>query len=287
MTLSLQLTPQNSRSANSLDFIARCVGGYDTIMNPLPVSLPGSSPPGSRSKASRQITRNRASYSCRCCRRRKVRCDKIHPICGNCSKNNNECIYDAVTQKDDNARDTSQPAHGVKRRRENAQTLEEGVDELQSIYGHLKQNGSSTNEKSDPRAIESRLDKLMSMIERLGGTNQALEAVAENHNIPITKVESTTSNDEGPNHSHGNAISRPTSPRRIAAESSGDEFPIPSGRATDLVDPVGSLNLGHLSLEDGGRSRLVKFGFDGPQFTDPSQICRHDILGLYLGRGML
>ena len=44
-------------------------------------------------------------------------------------------------------------------------------------------------------------------------------------------------------------------PRRAAADSSGDEFPIPSGHATDLVDPVGSLNLGHLSLEDGGRSR--------------------------------
>lgn len=47
----------------------------------------------------------------------------------------------------------------------------------------------------------------------------------------------------------------PPSPRRAAADSSGDEFPIPSGHATDLVDPVGSLNLGHLSLEDGGRSR--------------------------------
>ena len=48
--------------------------------------------------------------------------------------------------------------------------------------------------------------------------------------------------------------SRPDSPRRVA-DSSNDEFPIPSGHATDLVDPVGSLNLGHLSLEDGGKSR--------------------------------
>ena len=54
---------------------------------------------------------------------------------------------------------------------------------------------------------------------------------------------------------NGRPVSRPSSPRRMAPESSGDEFPIPSGQATDLVDPIGSLNLGHLSLDDGGRSR--------------------------------
>jgi hypothetical protein len=47
-----------------------------------------------------------------------------------------------------------------------------------------------------------------------------------------------------------NAGSRAASPRRTV-DSSGDEFPIPKGNATDPVDPVGSLNLGHLSLEDG------------------------------------
>jgi hypothetical protein len=50
------------------------------------------------------------------------------------------------------------------------------VDELQSIYGHLKQAGSSAAHKG---AIEARLDKLMSMIERIGG-DQAVEA-AERH----------------------------------------------------------------------------------------------------------
>ncbi|KAJ5746877.1 uncharacterized protein N7511_008573 [Penicillium nucicola] len=222
-------------------------------MNPLSFPLSGSSPPESRLRLSRQITRNRASYSCRTCRRRKV-----HPICGNCVKNNTECIYDASAQKNEDARDTSQHAHGVKRRRENAQTLEEGVGELQSIYGDLRQAEASKSDKSDPRAIESRLDKLMSMIERLGGTNQALEAVAENETIPETKGETKPLHESRLGPSNGNVtLSQPASPRRIAAESSGDEFPIPSGRATDLVDPVGSLNLGHLSLEDGGRSRYV------------------------------
>src|SRR5271163_1988348 len=56
------------------------------------------------------ITRNRASYSCLMCRKRKIRCDKVnegapsscarfsyslvqvHPICENCSKTNEQCV---------------------------------------------------------------------------------------------------------------------------------------------------------------------------------------------------
>lgn len=175
-------------------------------------------------------------------------------------KNNTECIYDVSSQKDDDARDgSSQNAHGVKRRREMPRTLEEGVDELQSLYGQLRR-AESTGEKPDPGAIESRLDKLMSMIERLGETGQTLEDVGIQVAALDTKVEPTEL--DGPranNDPNGNKTpSRSTSPRRIASESSSDEFPIPSGQATDLVDPVGSLNLGHLSLEDGGRSRLVR-----------------------------
>ncbi|KAI2720948.1 transcriptional regulator family: Fungal Specific TF [Penicillium roqueforti] len=230
--------------------------------NAQPVS--GPSIPGNSSAPSslrgplaggRQITRNRASYSCHTCRRRKVKCDKIHPICGNCVKNNTECIYDVSSQKDDDRRDGSpQNIHGIKRRREMPRTLEEDVDELQSLYGHLKR-AESTGEKPDPSAIESRLDKLMSMIERLGRNGQTLEDVE----IQATAVEPPQLDDSRPSNSlDGNKTPpRSTSPRRIAAESSSDEFPIPSGQATDLVDPVGSLNLGHLSLEDGGRSRYV------------------------------
>ncbi|KAJ5345831.1 hypothetical protein N7452_003835 [Penicillium brevicompactum] len=193
----------------------------------------------------RQITRNRASYSCHTCRRRKVKCDKTHPICGNCVKNNTECIYDVSSQKDEEVREEpSQPAHGIKRRRKTPRPLEEDVDELQSIYGHLRQADPETGEKPDTGAIESRLDKLMSMIERT---------------TPDTKVEPRQLDDlRQHNQLNGNGTAkRAPSPRRVAADSSGDEFPIPSGQATDLVDPVGTLNLGHLSLEDGGRSRYV------------------------------
>ncbi|KAJ5625252.1 transcriptional regulator family: Fungal Specific TF [Penicillium lagena] len=198
----------------------------------------------------RLITRNRASYSCHMCRRRKVKCNKVHPVCGNCVKNGTDCVYDVSSQNDENPRDSSRSGHGVKRRKGTPRTLEEDVDELQSIYGHLRQTGSSAAHKG---AIEARLDKLMSMIERIGG-DQAVEA-AERRTAslePVVKEEPLPNNDWKRSSSE-----RSASPRRAGAESSGDEFPIPSGQATDLVDPVGSLNLGHLSLEDGGRSRYV------------------------------
>ncbi|QQK48436.1 C6 transcription factor, putative [Penicillium digitatum] len=207
----------------------------------------------------RQITRNRASYSCHTCRRRKVKCNKIHPRCGNCVKNNTECIYNVPSQKEDDGRDgSSHNAHGVKRRREMSRTLEEDVDELRSLYGHLRR-AQTTGEKPDPSAIELRLDKLMLMIERLGESGQTFEDVRMQATAQDVKVDPTQLDDpRASNDLNGNKTpSRSTSPHVFAAESSSDEFPIPSGQATDLVDPVGSLNLGHLSLEDGGRSRYV------------------------------
>lgn len=145
-----------------------------------------------------------------------------------------------------------QDGHGVKRRRQTPRTWEEDVDELQTIYGQMRQTETSAGQKSNPRAIEHRLDKLMSMIDRLGSSAQAPEAAEKNAAVELALLEELRQTHAR----NGRAVSsRPSSPRRAAAESSGDEFPIPSGQATDLVDPVGSLNLGHLSLDDGGRSR--------------------------------
>ncbi|KAL4891598.1 hypothetical protein BDV59DRAFT_66255 [Aspergillus ambiguus] len=205
----------------------------------------------------RQITRNRASYSCHTCRRRKVKCDKIHPVCGNCVKNGTECAYDAPPQKD--VAGHSKNGHGVKRRRETSQPVEvDPLEDLQSIYGHLKQAGSD----HPAGAIEARLDKLTSMIERLSKADQSLDpgnrqSLAQNVNLDAMKgdIRAATSNGQGVA-SKTATSSRSDSPRG-AVDFSSDEFPVPSGHATDLVDPVGSLNLGHLSLEDGGRSRYV------------------------------
>ncbi|KAI9372599.1 hypothetical protein BJX61DRAFT_433716 [Aspergillus egyptiacus] len=218
---------------------------YDKPAGPVPTPS-SAAKSSSRKGPGRQITRNRASYSCHTCRRRKVKCDKVHPVCGSCAKNGTECIYDPISQKEDGPRDSrDKDGHGVKRRRESSRRLEDDFEDLQSMYGRLKQAGPS-----EQRSIEARLDKLTSMIESLSKTSQPMsqaehQLLAQNAAQEAPKLESRPQN----------GYPAPDSPRRTV-ESTGDEFPIPAGHATDLVDPVGSLNLGHLSLEE-GRSRYV------------------------------
>lgn len=199
---------------------------------------------------------------------------QVHPICGNCVKNGTECVYDAAPQKDSGTAPRSQQGsgsgntngngngHGVKRRRESSRPLED--DEtvgLQSVYGELKheQPPQSPGHKPGSQAIEARLDKLTSMIERLSKTNEPLDQADKQLLLESAQRDSRPVNhpvkpDMKPDTAKAHADSRTASPRRMP-ELTGDEFPVPSGQATDLVDPVGSLNLGHLSLEDGGRSR--------------------------------
>ncbi|KAL4977395.1 fungal-specific transcription factor domain-containing protein [Aspergillus desertorum] len=205
--------------------------------------------PATKKTPGRQITRNRTSYSCHTCRRRKVKCDKVHPICGNCVKNGTECGYDPASQPQQHGGSRGgrdKDGHGVKRRRETSRQLDDDIEDLHSIYGRLRQAGPS-----EQKSIEARLDKLTSMIERLSKTSQPVvsaqqqQLTAQNTALDISKGEPRA----------GNGGSGPGSPRRTV-DSSSDEFPIPAGHATDLVDPVGALNLGHLSLED-GRSRYV------------------------------
>ena len=94
------------------------------------------------------------------------------------------------------------------------------------------------------------------MIERLSKTNRALDQADRQLLLESAHRNSREINEQDVKSEVHSRPPPPPSPRR-APESNGDEFPIPSGHATDLVDPVGSLNLGHLSLEDGGRSRYV------------------------------
>ncbi|KKA19782.1 C6 transcription factor [Rasamsonia emersonii CBS 393.64] len=205
----------------------------------------------------RQITRNRASYSCHTCRRRKV-----HPVCGNCLKNGTECVYDTtVPKKGTGADNRGEDYHGVKRRREMSRPLDGDTDESQSFLGGWRDaRGNLPEPRGSSQAIEARLDKLTSLLEQLSKADRSLsveemsrQLLMMNQNGDWRSVPKSAGNGDTAKPASG---SRPASPRRNA-DSSGDEFPIPSGKATDPVDPVGSLNLGHLSLEDGGKSRYV------------------------------
>lgn len=72
-------------------------------------SAAGKAPSPLPAAPTKQIHRNRASYSCHCCRRRKVKCDQVHPTCGNCKKHGDQCQYN------DNSNVKSKKKDGVKK----------------------------------------------------------------------------------------------------------------------------------------------------------------------------
>ncbi|PGH06086.1 hypothetical protein AJ79_06620 [Helicocarpus griseus UAMH5409] len=226
----------------------------------------------------KQITRSRVSKSCLTCRRRKVKCDTVHPICGTCEKTKSECLYSSssLTDPSQPRRDIRDNTHGIKRRRDlNEQPVNtdgSSVNEVLSPYSILKeiQRGQDAlrDQYSDSQAIAARLDQLTAVVEQWARTNdsQSLEEL----NIPgqqrldqaINAGLQQNAHDSQGHFSDTTPPSGPSSKLRFGQtaqneNNSGDDFPIPSGLETDLVDPVGSLNLGHLSLEDGGKSRYV------------------------------
>ncbi|WEW54600.1 hypothetical protein PRK78_000020 [Emydomyces testavorans] len=232
-------------------------------------SLPVSKPSPTRRKnytigSGKQITRTRVSYSCHTCRRRKVKCDKVHPVCGNCLKNGSECVYDSRSLHHDRP---SHDSHArTKRRKEAPKSTEASLAEILSPYTEIQESQSLGKQKSGSQEIAARLDRLTSMIERLSRSNGSL--TPQEADPLFQGVRSLYEASEQSSHDFRNSsrltssgssrsLSRQPSLRRPSASGSNEDFPIPTGLATDLVDPVGTLNLGHLSLEDGGKSRYV------------------------------
>ena len=276
---------------------------------------PRSSGQGSVS-GGRQITRNRASYSCHACRRRKVKCDKVnplrvtdgvvltrslqvHPVCANCTKTRDDCTYDS------NGATRSSPTsigstpknfiqhyigqgdyqQGLKRRRTSIrQTGESGnaasgasEDDDSSVDRDTSRTLSAEQSIVTPKDIESRLDRLTAMVEQLSrdvnprqtdvlygivGTGLKQQHTDQAHTLALK--ESSHHHRHGQvdvehrRHGHGadHTVLAETSSERVHRDHE-DNFPLPVGQQSDLVDPVSNLTLGHLSLQEGGRSRYV------------------------------
>ncbi|KAI2689938.1 transcriptional regulator family: Fungal Specific TF [Penicillium roqueforti] len=199
------------------------------------------------------ITRKRVIYSCQTCRRRKVKCDKTLPVCGNCAKNGTECAYDPEIQKDGMRAKRTRRVR-AKRQRDIPQS-EENTDEPLPIYDRARQGSLSKGQKTDLSAVEAHLAQLVSLVERLRKDNQAnesteMQAAALNTGVQTAPMEDGSLGSKS-------IVAQPPSPFSAAADCSSDDFPIPNGQTTDLVDPLGTSNLGHMSLGDGGRSRYV------------------------------
>ncbi|EXJ87417.1 hypothetical protein A1O3_04377 [Capronia epimyces CBS 606.96] len=111
----------------------------------------------------RQITRNRTSYSCATCRRRKVKCDKGHPVCGGCRKAKEQCKYgpdDALS---------ANPPTSIGDEENNSQPKKRKISPP-SQTSSTSPSASTSNEVAPPaqlKAIEEQLYRLTSMIDSL------------------------------------------------------------------------------------------------------------------------
>ncbi|CAI6333255.1 unnamed protein product [Periconia digitata] len=112
------------------------------------MSTPGSAPhsPGSNIKPPGG-GRHRVISSCLTCRRRKVRCDHVHPVCGACSRGNHVCTY---------ANDGSSAAHGaINRHKVSKPSLSSGARAAAGGGGD----------------IQSRLERLEQLLEKAVSLN--------------------------------------------------------------------------------------------------------------------
>ncbi|OJD19564.1 hypothetical protein AJ78_00421 [Emergomyces pasteurianus Ep9510] len=241
----------------------------------------------------KQITRSRVSKSCLTCRRRKVKCDTAHPICGTCEKTKSECIYSSssLLHPSQPRRHSQDDRHGIKRRREfnDPVNLDGSSVEVLSpsyILREIQRGQDALREQySDSQAIAARLDQLTAVVEQWVRTNgsHAPGQRQQQHGAPAYSGLVQHDEPDLPGSLSDISPDVGTSPKASLcqtgqAESSiGDDFPIPNDLETDLVDPVGSLNLGHLSLEDGGKSRYVGttyWAYISREITELNQLLR-------------
>ncbi|CUS09771.1 unnamed protein product [Tuber aestivum] len=124
---------------------------------------------------SRQIHRNRISYSCHACRRRKVKCDRQHPICGNCSRTSDVCLYDDHSNKKKGSRSgVQQPQSSTnplrtKRQRTGEDSEDAETSEDYSAAGITATiNGPEFTSSSPgrPEDLEARMNKLAEVVDK-------------------------------------------------------------------------------------------------------------------------
>ncbi|KIX07844.1 uncharacterized protein Z518_02498 [Rhinocladiella mackenziei CBS 650.93] len=143
----------------------------------------------------RQITRNRTSYSCLTCRRRKVKCDKVHPVCGGCKKANEHCLYgqdNSATTISSSANASSEAwkdtSELTSKKRKTAPIRQESSTPVSTTSGLV---GSVPS--SQLKAIEEQLHRLTSMVDavrQLGGNDIQLRNL-------LTPVPSGSDQDSG------------------------------------------------------------------------------------------
>lgn len=90
------------------------------------------------SMSSESVSASSITKPCRVCRRRKVRCDKVLPACGNCIRNGVPCVYET-------SRETG-ASH---------QMLQERIDRLEQIVDDLAAKSTPSISTREPTRVGS------------------------------------------------------------------------------------------------------------------------------------
>ncbi|MCJ1402365.1 hypothetical protein MMC11_005585 [Xylographa trunciseda] len=233
----------------------------------------------------RQITRNRVSYSCHACRRRKIKCDNIHPICGNCRKSKDRCSYDAVTSPVVESSSRTVP----KRRRtatssEAPQPVEDGESSSSENKPSPKTRPPATAIPSD---ISERLDRLTTLVEQLShkdatnlGTSAGRQPQTVSREPARRPLPRTGKSSRGP--SQRSPAKSPSTDASTSGngEEGDDSIPKQTDASYDTTDGEGELTLGHLSLQEDGRSRYVgntHWAYVAGEIAELNQLLRDQI----------
>lgn len=222
-------------------------------------------PPSSAAeKGKKQITRNRTSYSCKTCRKRKIKCDKVHPACANCVKNQDICEW-SIDPRRSSAWSDSSPeiTRNIKRRKTDATDREDSSEEPSP-----ESNGTVPRENALVNGgIEDRLDRLTQLVEALSrGRHDEASAQLEEFGLrkeDVSKREPSSSKNGKDDDSlrlvttqNSGGVS-PNNPDRSSSPTYPFDIPTTRSASGELEDPLAKLNLGYLSVQEGGRSRYV------------------------------
>lgn len=252
---------------------------------------------------SRPITRPRLSLSCVVCRRRKVRCGREQPACGNCVRINEACEYeaDALDRFRSQARRPSTPNNS----REEASTsrsdpapsedawakwternnipeysLQTGREEASADRSQLPKIGTAPHDTSTSASTSTSSPYYLGDSSTLGKSHVSPPTPAPSRGIPFTfaarDASQSSSTAPVPKHQRlGSGALRKRSRSVVHStpqrELSKDDFCLQDGylpcSSTSMGNPAAeetdTPNVGYLSVRSGGQVRYVGGAFWG------------------------
>ncbi|KAI1810409.1 hypothetical protein GGS20DRAFT_187511 [Poronia punctata] len=108
----------------------------------LPPGGPGAALTGSRHK--KEIKR-RTKTGCLTCRKRRIKCDELHPTCKNCQKSKRECLgYDPIFKNQQQSPQQSQPAQLSQPQRPQSHQHQQLHQQSHHAAGHNAQSAHSS-----------------------------------------------------------------------------------------------------------------------------------------------